>query len=220
MNTRFDELLPFYVNGTLGEADRAWVDNYLREHPTADAELAWTRNLQTRLHEDVPAVSSEVGLDRALRRIRSEGPAPERARRAAAPTLIEKLRDWFASIVPQPVLRPALVGALALVAVQTVVIVQMAGEPVDDASQIRAIPPSAVVAEGPYLKVNFKGEAREAEIRLLLIEVHGSLAAGPGQLGDYYLRIPADQLAEVTGKLRASKIVDAVAVVDGLPPRQ
>jgi hypothetical protein len=220
MNTRFDELLPFYVNGTLGESDRAWVDNYLREHPAANAELAWTRNLQTRLHEDVPAVSSEVGMERALARIRSEGPAPQRARHAATPTLLEKLREWFASIVPQPMLRPALAGAVALVALQTVVIVQMAGEPVDDASQMRAIPPSAMVDEGPYLKVNFKGEAREAEIRLLLVEVHGSLAAGPGQLGDYYVRIPADQIAAVTGKLRASSIVDAVAVVDGLPPRQ
>jgi len=220
MNTRFDELLPFYVNGTLGEADRAWVDSYLREHPAANAELAWTRSLQTRIHEDVPAVSSEVGMERALSRIRGERPASERTRHAAAPTLVEKLRDFFASIVPQPILRPALAGALALVAVQTVVIVQMAGEPLDDASQMRAVPGSAVVDQGPYLKVNFKGEARESEIRLLLVQVHGSLAAGPGQLGDYYVRIPAEQIATVTEKLRASSIVDAVAVVDGLPPQR
>ena len=37
---------------------------------------------------------------------------------------------------------------------------------------------------GPYLKVNFKADAREADIRLLLVEIHGSLAGGPGQLGD------------------------------------
>jgi hypothetical protein len=220
MSTRFEELLPFYVNGTLDENDRAWVDGYLREHPAAAAELDWTRSLQARIHEDVPAVSSEVGMERALRRIHSEGPAPVRARQAAAPSLLEKLRDWFSSIVPQPMLRPALAGALALVAVQTVVIVQMAGEPIDDASQMRAIPGSSVVDEGPYLKVNFKGEAREAEIRLLLVEVHGSLAAGPGQLGDYYVHVPAQQIAAVTDKLRASSIVDGVAVVDGLPTRR
>ena len=33
MKSRFDELLPFYVNGTLDDTDRAWVDDYLREHP-------------------------------------------------------------------------------------------------------------------------------------------------------------------------------------------
>ena len=49
MNTRFDELLPFYVNGTLAEADREWVDAYLREHAQAAAELDGCRTLQTRI---------------------------------------------------------------------------------------------------------------------------------------------------------------------------
>ena len=218
MKSRFDELLPFYVNASLSDADRAWVDAYLREHPAAAAELNWTQSLQTQLREDLPAVSAEVGLERTLRRIRSEDTAPQRARRAAAPSTFERLRNWFSSLVPQPMLRPAFAGALAVVALQTVVIVQMATDPVDESSQIRAIPGS-VIDSGPYLKVNFKGDAREADIRMLLVEVHGSLAAGPGQLGDYYVRIPAEQLASGTGKVKASAIVDSVAVVDALPPR-
>ena len=216
--TRFDELLPFYVNGTLDEADSTWVDAYLREHPAAAAELAWARSLQSRLHEDVPAVSSEVGMERTLQRIRGERPAADRNRRAA-PSPIERLRGWFAAGMPQ-LLRPALAGALAVVAVQSVVIVQMAGERADDASQLRTIAGSTPVDEGPFLKVNFKGEARETEIRLLLVEVHGSLAAGPGQLGDYYVRVAPDKVAAASDMLRASPVVDAVAVVDGLPARR
>ena len=77
----------------------------------------------------------------------------------------------------------------------------------------------ARIDKGPYLKVNFKSDAREADIRLLLVEVNGSLAAGPGQLGDYYVRVPAPQLAAVTEKLKASGIVDGVALVDALPAR-
>src|SRR5687768_8001338 len=49
MKSRFDELLPFYVNGSLPPADREWVDAYLREHPRAVGELDWYRTLQTRL---------------------------------------------------------------------------------------------------------------------------------------------------------------------------
>ncbi|HEY2929003.1 anti-sigma factor family protein [Piscinibacter sp.] len=218
MKSRFDELLPFYVNGSLPDADRAWVDAYLREHPAALAELNWYQSLQTKLREDVPAVSSEVGLERALKRIRTEGPAPQRARRAAAPAMLERLRDWFSAIVPQPVLRPAFAGALAVVALQTAVIVGLVIEHEDESSQLRAIQGS-VADTGPYLKVNFKGDAREADIRMLLVEVHGSLAAGPGQLGDYYVRIPEPQLAAVTERLKASGIVDDVAVVDALPAR-
>ena len=37
MKARFDELLPFYANGTLSAADRAWVDDYLHAHPSASA---------------------------------------------------------------------------------------------------------------------------------------------------------------------------------------
>lgn len=217
MKPRFDELLPFYVNGSLAEADRAWVDAYLREHPKAIAELRWYESLQARLREDAPAVSSEVGMERALRRIRTEGPAPQSARRATPPSLIERARDWLASIVPQPVLRPAFAGALAVVALQTAVIVGLVAEQ-DDTSEIRAMQGS-VADTGPYLKVNFKPDAREADIRLLLVQVRGSLAAGPGQLGDYYVRVPEAQLDEYTRTLLASGIVDAVAQVDALPAK-
>jgi len=217
--TRFDELLPFYVNGTLPEADREWVDAYLREHPQSAAELDWCRSLQARVRADVPAVSSEVGLERTLARIRRDGPAPQVARRAATPSAWQRLGDWLSTLVPQPVLKPAFVAALAVVAVQGVVILQMVGERDDDSSLMRSPRPTAVVDQGPYLKVNFKGEAREADIRMLLVEVHGSLAAGPGQLGDYYVRVPAAQADAVAGKLKASAIVDAVAVVDALPAR-
>ncbi|HJW11969.1 MAG TPA: hypothetical protein VJ598_09295, partial [Albitalea sp.] len=153
MKPHFDELLPFYVNGTLPAADREWVDNYLREHPTARAELQWYESLQTRLRDDVPAVSSEVGLERALHRIRTEGPKPALVRRAAAPTALQRLRDWFASIVPQPMLRPAFAGALAVVAVQAAVIGTLLIER-DESSELRAMQPT-VVDKGPYLKVNF-----------------------------------------------------------------
>ena len=39
MKQRFDELLPWYANGTLGEEDRAWVDRYLEDHPESDTAL-------------------------------------------------------------------------------------------------------------------------------------------------------------------------------------
>jgi hypothetical protein len=220
MKPKFDELLPFYVNGTLSADDRSWVESYLSEHPVARAELQWYESLQTKLREDVPAVSSEVGLERAMRRIRTEGPAPAGARRpSVAPVAspMQRLREWFASIVPQAVLRPAFAGALAVVALQAVVIVSLIGER-DESTEMRTVRPT-VIEKGPYLKVNFKADARETDIRMLLVEVRGSLAAGPGQLGDYYVRVPEQQLAAITDKMSASEFVDSVAVVDALPAR-
>jgi hypothetical protein len=219
MKTRFDELLPFYVNGTLDADDRAWVEAWLREHPKSEAELRWYESLRAKLIEDAPAVSSEVGMERALQRIRTEGPAPQRARRAATPSLLERLRDWLSLALPQPMLRPVLAGAVAVVALQLAVIGGLLLERDDSSSEIRALRGAVTDTKGPYFKVNFKAEAREADIRLLLVETRASLAGGPGQLGDYYLRVPEAQFDDSARKLKQSAIVDAVAVVDALPAR-
>jgi hypothetical protein len=217
MKEKFDELLPFYVNETLDETDRAWVDAYLREHPKSAAELKWYRALQETMKRDTPAVSAEVGLDKAMARIRAER-APSRAPAQQAPSLGERVRGWLSAFAPQPLLRPALAGALAVVVVQAVVIANLATQPNSDGSEIRAQRPT-VVDPGPFLKVNFKADAREADIRLLLVEVDGSLAGGPGQLGDWYVRIPEARITAAADKLKASAIVDGVARVDALPAR-
>ena len=216
---RLEELLPFYVNGTLGNAEREQVESYLQAHPEAQAEAQWLRSLQAKVREDVPPVSAEVGLERALQRIRTEGPAPQGARHTAQPSLGERFRGWLASLVPQAVLRPALAGAVALLAVQGVAIVQLMERNEDASTELRTLRGS-VVEQGPYLKLNFKADAREADIRLLLVNIHGSLAAGPGQLGDYYVRVPAQQIDAITAQLKSNPIVEGLQVVDGLPARQ
>jgi hypothetical protein len=219
MKARFDELLPFYVNGTLDAEARAFVDAWLREHPEAASELHWLESLQARVREQESAASNEVGLERALARIRRDGPAP-RVAAPAAPvargSAWERLRDALTRLVPQPMLAPALVGALALVVVQAGLIGALVGER-GEWSDWRALRGAAPAERGPWLKINFKPDAREADIRLLLVEVHASLAAGPGQLGDWFVRVEPSRLDAAKAHLEASAIVDAVAIVDALP---
>lgn len=212
----FDELLPFYVNGTLTETDRARVDDYLREHPRSVAELNWYQSLQDKLHADVPAVSSEIGLERTMARIRAER-GESTARAPQRESFGERARAWLAAWLPQPVLRPVLAGALVVVLAQAVVIANLVGDR-DESSELRAVRPT-VVEPGPFLKVNFKADAREADIRMLLVQVNGTLAGGPSQLGDWYVRIPEAQIGRVADTLKSSPVVESVARVDALPVR-
>jgi hypothetical protein len=220
MNERFTELLPWYVNGTLDADDRAWVDAQLREHPELASELQWVESLQTQLREAAPQVSDEIGLDRALARIaqaKREAQAWTRTRPAAppaAPGWLGRVREWFGEFG----LKPSMALALAVIAVQAGFLAQMTLTS-KETSEIRAMRPSPVV-QGPLLKVNFKPDATEADIRLLLVEIQGSLAGGPGQLGDYYLRVPAERVSAATDRLKASRIVEAVAVVDAIPVKE
>ena len=50
MDRQFLELLPWYANGTLPDAERTRVDEVLRSDVRAATELAWLQGLQQRVH--------------------------------------------------------------------------------------------------------------------------------------------------------------------------
>lgn len=205
MKQRFDELLPWYANGTLSDEDRAWVDRYLDEHPESRAELEWYRSLSQRLHDAAPAVPETIGLARAMTLIRGD-----------RPTWSERVSAFFAGFG----LRPATAFAgLAIFAVQSGVILNLVSAAREDASEIRALRASTV-EDGPMLKLNFAPDAQEAQIRHLLMSVQGHLAGGPGQLGDYFVVVPRGQEEAIAARLKSNPIVSAVTLAPGLPPRE
>lgn len=204
MSDRFNELLPWYVNGTLDDADRDWVEQHLAEHPEAREELDWFRSLQTQMRQDVPAVSQTIGLSRTLQLIRGD-----------RPTVAERFTGFFASLGMRPGL--ALAG-VALMAVQGGAIHHLLQARQDDSVEIRALgTPHA--APGPLLKLNFAPGTREVDIRLALVPVQGNVAAGPGPQGDYFVRVPAGTEAASVDSLKANAAVRRVTLAAALPKR-
>jgi len=205
MNERFEELLPWYVNGSLGAEDQAFVEAYLEQHPEVRGELDWYRSLQRRVQENAPAVPATIGLAKAMRLIQGD-----------RPTFSERVSAFFGNMG----LRPAYaLAGLAVVAVQSGVILQLLGETHDNAEEIRALNAKRV-DEGPMLKISFAPDAKETDIRMLVVQVRGELAGGPGQLGDYYLRVPAGSEAQALKQVQAAPIVQAAALAPGAPPRE
>ena len=205
MNERFEELLPWYVNGSLGAEDQAFVEAYLEQHPEVRGELDWYRSLQRRVQENAPAVPATIGLAKAMRLIQGD-----------RPTFSERVSAFFGNMG----LRPAYaLAGLAVVAVQSGVILQLLGETHDNAEEIRALNAKRV-DEGPMLKISFAPDAKETDIRMLVVQVRGELAGGPGQLGDYYLRVPAGSEAQALKQVQAAPIVQAAALAPGVPPRE
>ena len=206
MKDRFDELLPWYVNGSISAEDRAFIDRYLAEHPEAQSELDWYRSLSTRMQEDIPAVPATIGLAKVMTLIRGD-----------RPSMLEQISGFFSNVLG---VRPALaLAGLAIFAVQGGVILNMMSAAEDDASELRSLRAS-VSHDRPMLKLNFAPDAKEAEIRHLLMSVQGHLAGGPGQLGDYYITVPAGKEAAIAEQLTGNPIVQAVSLAPGLPPRE
>lgn len=202
MNERFEELLPWYANGSLGAEDRAWVESYLEQHPEARGELDWYRSLQRRVQENAPAVPATIGLARTMRLIQGD-----------RPTFAERIGAFFGNFGARPAYAMA---ALAVVAVQGGVILTLMGE---NADEIRAMH-TVRVDDGPVLKISFAPDAKESDIRMLVVQVHGELAGGPGQLGDYYLRVPAGSESAALATVQGAPIVQAASLAPGVPPRE
>ena len=200
---RFNELLPWYVNGTISDEDRAWVDAHMSAHPDAKAELAFYQSLQTRMRDNAPAVPATIGLARTMQLIRGD-----------QPSFSERVTALFAGFGLRPT---AAFAGLAVVAVQAGFIFTLLNEPKDDGIRAKG---TVVVTEAPPLKLNFAPDAKEADIRLLLMSVHGDLVAGPGQLGDYYVRVPAGTEGASLAALKANPIVQAAVLAVGVPPRE
>jgi hypothetical protein len=212
MNRRLYDLLPWYANGTLQTDEREWVDRCLATDDGARAELAWYRSLQSTLEQSAVDVPPDLGLARALHRVRADRPA-----------LRDRIRAWLGAAGIRPVaslVRPvAAIAAVGVIAVQGIVIYSLAGHRDEDAQPIRALRavPADSVDAGPLLRVNFAPNAREADIRLLLSAVEGSLVGGPGQVGDYYVRVPAGAENAALKRLKRDRIVAAVGIVAGVP---
>jgi hypothetical protein len=210
--TDFAERLPFFANGTLDAADRTAVLRYLDAHPEASDELRWLRSVQDTLRAEAVPASSEVGLARVLQRIRADRAKP-------APAQPRPWHQMLQRLLSPTLLKPMVAGAMAVLALQGVLIGTLI-EPHDDETSATRMVPMPMTDPGPFVKINFKPDAHESDIRMLLIEVQATLAAGPGQLGDYYLRVAEPRLAETTARLGASPIVEGVTVVDALPGQQ
>lgn len=231
MDRQFLELLPWYANGTLADAERAALEDILKRDARAPTELAWLQQLQQRVRADAPEVSDEIGFERTMRRIHADAAveqaaiakataaqaaaAPTATRAApATPTLAERIRGWFEGMR----LSPAFAMAALVIVVQAGFIFKLAGSDDGEYTQVRSLP-GAVAPSGQLFRIAFKPEASETDIRLLLVGVQGNIESGPGQLGDYYVRVPTDAALDAGTKLKAAPVVDSVLTVDAVPPR-
>jgi hypothetical protein len=219
MKQEFESLVPWYVNGTLEPKQREWVEQYVRDHPEAASELRWHESLQNKIRENSPAVPPDIGWDKFQRRIREEGRSvsPRREERTGG------VGPGFFQIVGAWVRRPSMAYiASALVVVQAGVIGSLMlqhGKKEQEFSEVRSVR-GVEAARGPVLQVRFKPETPERDIRLLLAGVNGDLVGGPGQLGDYIVSVPADQIATAAKILGGSASIEMVNVLPTMPSKE
>ncbi len=201
MRERFQELSPWYVNGTLGDTDRAWMDEYLAAHPEARSELAFFSTMATTMQRKFDSVPETIGMAHVFQRIEAE----------RAPTMSQGKdkswrTSWFKSLTTDlNWLRPALAMSLAVVALQSFLLMQRG----DDAVKYRGVGDAKVGAasKANFYRVSFRATVTEGEVRVLLASMHAEIVAGPGANGEYVLRIQTGDSAAATAQLQASGLI-------------
>ena len=199
---RFSELLPFYVNGTLTEADKAFFESYLLQHPEAQDEVYFTQKLRTAVKAVGSERNEEAGLERLLTSVRL-------SRKTTKTPLLERwqqyFRDWGFT--------PAFVTVAVLMMIQSAVLIER--WPQDQApstlTTYRNLPEMSAQA---HLKIIIRANANFSDVVMLLRQAGCSIVNGPSESAELWLNIDdSHRLAEVSELLKASAEVADVLVI-------
>jgi len=156
-------LIPWYLNGTLSDEERAQVEAFLRESPDAEPQLQMWRAVQLQVRSQSLADSgTELGWRRLRRELKDQRVAPARAWRVAAAA-----------------------GVLLLLGLQTAILLRQGGERYAPLSGTSTLP-----AESWRVQVRFEGSATMDEINALLLRLDAHVIGGPSALGIYELAVP------------------------------
>ena len=161
-NDHPDDLLPWYVNGTLSRGERQIVESHLQTCERCRQEVAWLQNLRTQVKADAVRSPGEFGLNRLLREVDPQSSAARQR------------HPWW---------RPALAAAAVIIVIQFAVLINVLYRP----APITLL--GGPAEEGVVLQVKFAPSATEAQIRQLLQKTQATLVSGPGALGVYRLRL-------------------------------
>lgn len=213
MDLQFDELSRKAAAGTLSPAERDWLEAYLHAHPTRRAELEWDEAFRAKLDDKVASMPAMPGWERTVRAMRKEQPAPRASSAMLAPGILDRIAGWIRAWLGVGINMQAVAAMLVLA--QAGVIGVLVWEH-RDYSEFRT-GTQTDAPRGPLLRVSFKQDLREADLRQALADIGAEIVGGPGQVGIYLLRVKGGDLLGAAEKLRASGTTELVEIFTAKP---
>jgi len=191
------DLLPWFVMGTLDEAEQRLVDEHLKACAACRGELEWERQLREANRVALP----ERDVDRAFAALRARLPAQPRE-----VPLFERLRDLGERLLSPAWMRPML--ALQAVAIVGLAVALWAGRMPAAAQEhtYRALSRPAA-AEPARVVVAFTPQTSLGEMRRILLASDARIVDGPTAADAYILAIAPERLDAAVQRLRGESSV-------------
>lgn len=187
VHAQADRLLPWYVNGTLDNDERAQVEHHLAECAPCRQEAAWLRAVQEQFVEQADKDEVSPKLRRLHRRVARLHGAP---RTSSTWHRREKTLAWLAAV------QAAVILGLSVIVLH----------PQHDSYRTL----SAAGSQDALLVVMFDPHTREAQMRELVRSSHARIVGGPTETGAYVLRVPEARSAATRKMLLGSPQVTLV----------
>lgn len=189
-----EALLPWLVNGTLGHAERAVLEQHLRECARCQREFKLQRELQ------------DAYVDRAT----IPDAAPSFAKLSQRLDVVES--RWFRGRDLLGFCRRIQTGVWWALAAQMIVILGLGGLLISggtpDTKLYRTLSAPSVPRHAPgSLVVVFDPKTTEAELQRIVRHSGGRIVDGPSEAHAYLLEFPAGQQAAALGLLKAERAV-------------
>ena len=223
---RIEALLPAYVNSSASPTDRLFVKQALAQSAQARAALAWHEALAEKVIHDVNAIPSDLGWTQLQARVH----VARHAEKLGKPVVATNRNNGFRRVaefllpylphnwLPAPALGGACALLLVVVAGQGYLLVENTSD--ETYGQARGSQPVGTGAELPvlgqskYVQLNFKEAVSERDMRLLLVRTGAVIVHGPGQLGDYTVAVPSNEVESALRQFRESLLTESARVVD------
>lgn len=204
----FQEMLPWYVNGTLGAGARQEMLHLLATYPECAAELKLLESLAKEIRDQPLPLNDERGLDRLMAMVRAQTDgklsvigSANVARRPDAPERKESRQ--------LPVFG---IAATVLIALTAAFIVQFLHN--EDPATLRPLGAAEISGNREVIQATFRATASEAQIRGLLSTVGAEIVSGPGAIGVYVLRVPNGRVDSAMLELQqATGLVDSATLL-------
>jgi hypothetical protein len=229
---RFLDQLPFYVNGTLTDADALWMREQLAIHTEWQSQIEFHQQLKASVCESVTAelehISPTIGYARVAAWIAEENAARHRAGRSVWQKMGDALRggfqDWrlaqgmalglMLGVGTMSALRHGQMGDSG--AAGKVIVVQAAKTNTD---------PNAPVTRGgqieprviTYWAVRFDPNVSAGQIQQTLMELGAQIVAGPDKALEYYLKVDPKRMAAKNLSPALLKVIQQLREVPHLP---
>jgi anti-sigma factor RsiW len=204
-----DEILPWFVNGTLDGGERAAVEQHVRECARCRREVDLLKQLQAVCAIDEPRPDATLSYRRLCERIDGRRPLSslaERVRRLAGPW--QRVPAWA---------RWAIAAEFAGIVVLAAGIAMPIGESAGLYQTLGA--PALRAAPGGTVAVVFAPDATESELRRIVQSAGARVVDGPTESNAYVLEVPAGHRDAVLADLRAEPAVVLAQPLTAQPDR-